>query len=83
MQNDPSKSLYLEASTKNKNLYIAYKKLTKRKGFTLCLPVAEILINSGSELLIRFYEVPMLSDEEKNFITDESKKLTPEKLLLD
>lgn len=83
MQNDLSQSLYLETSPTDKNLYLAYKKLNERKGITTCLPVAEILINSGSEPFVSFYKNPILSDEEKDFITAKSKELAPEKLLSD
>lgn len=84
MQNDLlSQSLHLETSLTNKNLYIAYKKLTKRNGITPYLPVAEILINSGSEPFVSFYKAPTLSDEEKDFIITKSKELAPEKLSSD
>ena len=81
MQNDLSQSLYLEASPTDKNLLIAYKKLGERKGLTTCLPVAQILVNSGPEPIIEFHKTPILSDEEKDFIRTKAKELSPKDLL--
>ena len=81
MQNDLSQSLYLEASPIDKNLFIAYKKIGERKGLTTCLPVAQILINSGPEPIIKFHQNPVLSDEEKDFIKAKSGELLPNFLL--
>ena len=75
MQNDLSQSLYLEASPTDKNLLIAYKKIGERKGLTICLPVAQILINSGPEPIIEFHKTPVLSNEEKDFVRTKAKEL--------